>query len=105
MKDLDKVNADKIISEFSQHQEALGYPDVMQSIRESNQTKSINYDDTHLKKLSNDIVKSQKNITDSLENIQKSSNTDRKINIAILIFTFLSLAISFISLIITLIKK
>ena len=50
MKDLDKVNADKIISEFSQHQEALGYPDVMQSIRESNQTKSINYDDTHLKK-------------------------------------------------------
>ena len=61
------------------------------------------YEDTFYKKMANDKSCSQAEINKTLKDMERSSKTDRCINIAVLICTIASLIIAIISLIITLI--
>lgn len=60
------------------------------------------YEDTFYKKMADDISCSQNEITKTLKEMEKSSKTDRSINIAVLIFTVLGVIISAISLFVAL---
>lgn len=65
--------------------------------------KPPKYEDTFYKKMADDISCSQAEINKTLKDMERSSKTDRHINIAVLICTIASLIIAIISLIVTLI--
>ncbi len=60
------------------------------------------YEDTFYKKMADDISCSQAEINKTLKDMERSSKTDRYINIAVLICTIVSVIISMISLLIAL---
>lgn len=56
------------------------------------------YENTNLKKMADEISQSQDKVNKTLLAMNKNSNLDRKINIVILLFAFLSLVVAVISL-------